>query len=70
MTCQDDDLVCIKEVAIRTTFSHMINISGIIYYACNLVIDVQCTRYKDSPTNVFNESCVKITLLRSIPKKI
>ena len=26
------NLVCIKEVAIRTTFCHMINIAGIIYY--------------------------------------
>ena len=29
------NLVCIKEVAIRTTFSHMINIAGIIYYTCS-----------------------------------
>ena len=26
---------CIKEVAIRTTFSHMINFAVIIYYTCN-----------------------------------
>ena len=26
------NLVCIKEVPIGTTFSHMINIAGIIYY--------------------------------------
>ena len=25
-------LVCIREVAIRTTFSHMINVAGMIYY--------------------------------------
>ena len=31
------NLVCIKEVAIRTTFC----IAGIIYYTCNLVIDIQ-----------------------------
>ena len=48
-------------VAIRTTF----NIAGIIYYTCNFVFDIQCNRYK----NVFNEMCVKTTLLRSIPNK-
>ena len=37
------NLVCIKEVAIRTTFSHMINIAEIIYNTCSLVIDIQCT---------------------------
>ena len=36
------NLVCITEVAIRTTFC----IAGIIYYTCNLVTDSQCTRYK------------------------
>ena len=41
------NLVCIKKVAIRTTFSHMINIFGINYYTCSLVIDIQCTRYKN-----------------------
>ena len=35
------NLVCIKEVAIRTTFNHMMNIAGIISYTCNLVIDIQ-----------------------------
>ena len=35
--------VCIKEVTIRTTFSHMINISRIIYYTCSIVIDIQIT---------------------------
>ena len=44
------NLVC-KEVAIRTTFSHMINIAGLIYYTCNLVIDIQCTCYE----NAFNK---------------
>ena len=29
------NLVRIKEVAIRTTFSHIINIAGIIYYTRN-----------------------------------
>ena len=43
------NLVCIKEVAIRTTFSHMVNIAGIIYYNCSLLIDIKCTRY----TNAF-----------------
>ena len=37
------NLVCIKEVAIRTTFS----IVGRIYYTCNLVTEIQCTRYKN-----------------------
>ena len=40
------NLVCIQEVAIRTTFSHMINIAGIIYCTWNLFIEIQCTRYK------------------------
>ena len=59
------NLVCIKEVAIRITFC----IVGIIYYKCNLVTDIQCTRYKMPSTNVFNV-CVKISLLRSFPKKL
>ena len=46
------NLVCIKEIAIRTTFCHMINITGIFYYTCSLVIDIECTRYK----NAFNKS--------------
>ena len=29
------NLVCIKNVAIRTTSSHKINIAGIIYYTCS-----------------------------------
>ena len=37
-------LVSIKEVAIRTN----VNIAGIIYHTCNLVIDIQCTRYKNA----------------------
>ena len=36
------NLVCIKEVAIRATFC----IAGIIYYTCNLITNIQCTRYK------------------------
>ena len=40
------NLACIKEVAISTTFSHMINIAGITYYTCSLVIDIHCTRNK------------------------
>ena len=39
---------CIKEVAIRISFSHIINIAGIIYYNFSLVIDNQCTRYKNA----------------------
>ena len=42
------NLDCVKEVAIGTTFSHMINIAGIIYYTYSLVIDNQCTRYKNA----------------------
>ena len=42
------NLVCIKDIAIRTTFSHMINIAGIIYYICSLPNDIQCTRYKNA----------------------
>ena len=60
------NLVCIKEVAIRTTFCF----AGIIYYTCNLVTDIQCTRYKMPSANIFKELCVKISLLRSIPKKL
>ena len=41
------NLVCIKEVAIRTTFC----IAGIINYTCNLATDIQCTLYK----NAFNK---------------
>ena len=32
--------ICIKKIAIRTTFSHMINIAGMIYYTCNFVVDI------------------------------
>ena len=46
------NLVCIKKVVIRISFSHMINIAVIIYYTCRLVIVIQCTRYK----NAFNKS--------------
>ena len=42
------NLVCIKEVAIRTTSSHMINIARIIYYT---YIYIRCIRYK----NAFNK---------------
>ena len=41
------NLVCIKEVAIRTTLCT----AGIIYYTYNLITDIQCTRYK----NTFNK---------------
>ena len=47
------DLLSIKEVAIRTTLSHTINISWIFYYACSLVFDIQCTRYKNAFNNRF-----------------
>ena len=46
------NLVCTMEIAIRTTFSHMIHIDRIIYYTCSLVVYIQCTRYKmPSTTN-------------------
>ena len=38
------NLVRIKEVAIRT----ILCITGLIYYTCNLVTDIQCTRYKNA----------------------
>ena len=41
------DLICIKEVSIRTTFC----IAGIVYYTWKLAVDIQCTRYK----NAFNK---------------
>ena len=40
--------VCRMEVGIKTTFSHMINIAGIIYYTYSVVIDIQSTRYKNA----------------------
>ena len=36
------------EVATRITFCQMINIARIIYCTCSLVIDIQCTRYKNA----------------------
>ena len=47
------NLVCIKEVAIRITFSHVINRAGIFYYTCSLVIDIECTRYKNASRERF-----------------
>ena len=43
------NLVCIKEVAIRTTYC----IAGIIYYTCNLVTEIQCTHYKHAFNKCF-----------------
>ena len=43
----------------------MINIAGIIYYTCSLVMDIERTRNKNVITNIFNQLCVEITLLRS-----
>ena len=43
------NFVSIKELAIRTTFC----IAGIIYYTCNLDIDIQCTRYKNGFNKCF-----------------
>ena len=59
------NLTCRKEVAIRTTFC----IAGIIYYIYTLVNDINVPVTKMFSTNVFNELCVRITLLTSIPKK-
>ena len=42
------NLFSIEEMAIRTSFSHMINIAGIMYYTCCSFIDIQCTRYKSA----------------------
>ena len=47
----------------------MINIAGIIYYICSLVIDIECARYKNAFNKLLNELCVKITLPRSILNK-
>ena len=64
------NLVYIKEVAFRTTFCHMIKISGIIYYTCSLVIEINVIVTKIPSTNVFNELCVKMTRPRSNTKKV
>ena len=42
------NLICINEVAIRNTFCHMINIAGIIYYTCSLVIDLNVPVIKNT----------------------
>ena len=60
------NLVCNTEVAIRTTFC----IAGIIYYTCNLVNDIQCTRCKNAFNKRFQRIVCKKSLLRSIPKKL
>ena len=69
-TVSTSNPVCIKEIAIKTSFSHIISIAGILYYTCCLGIDIHCTRYKMPSTDVFNELCIKTTLLRSIPNKL
>ena len=61
------NLVCIKEVAIRTTFRYiLINIAGIIYYTCSLVIDIQCTVIKMPSINIFNKYSVSKQLCYDI----
>ena len=52
------NLICIKEVAIRTTFSHMIYIAGKNYYTCSLGIDIECTCYKKCLQQTFLTNCV------------
>ena len=42
--------------------SHMINIAGIIYYTCSLVIDIQCTCYN----NAFNKRFLQIVCQNKI----
>ena len=54
------NLVCIKEVAIRTTFKRIINIAGIICYICSLVIDIQCTRYNANNKRFYLILCQNI----------
>ena len=48
------NLICKKEVAIKTNFNHIINIAGIIYYACSLFIELNVPVIKD----VFLRKCV------------
>ena len=61
------NLVCIKEVAIRTTLC----IAGIIYYTCNFVTEIQCTYYKPAFNKRFKRTVCqnkssKIYLLKKI----
>ena len=63
------NLVSITEVAIRTTFSHMISIAGIIYYTHSLVVGVQCIHYENAFNKLFDELCVKTILLESVPNE-
>ena len=59
------NFVCIKEVAIRTTFSYMINIAGIIYTLLTFNVPVM----EMHSTYVFDKLCFKTTLLRSFLNK-
>ena len=54
---------------LRRSPLELLFIAGIIYYTCSLVIDIHCTRHKNAFNKGFNELCIKITLLISIPKK-
>ena len=60
------NLVCIKEVAVRTNLSQMNNIAGIIYYTCSLVLDIQCTRYKNAPKKRFRRIAFRNNFKRKI----
>ena len=60
------DLVCIKEVAIRTTFC----IAEIIYHTFNLVFDIQCTSYKNTFDKRFSRIVCQKDPAKSIPKKV
>ena len=51
-------LSVLRRTISRTTFSHMNNIAGIIYYICTLAIDIQCTRYKNAFNQRFLANCV------------
>ena len=59
------NLVCIKKVAVRTTFC----IAGIIYYTCNLVTDIQCTRYKNALNKRFSRIVCQNNSAKIYPEK-
>ena len=60
------NLVCIKEVAIKTTFC----IAGIIYYNCNLVFYIQCTRYKKAFNKRFSRIVCQNNSVKIYSEKI
>ena len=60
------NLVCIKEVAIRTTFC----IAGIICYSCNLVINIQSIHYKNAFNKRFSRIVCQSNSAKIYPEKI